>query len=92
MGIHWMCFLSGLRRFDVFLLHTNRHADTLSEAFQLVAHQMLQKMVRPGSNCPRCLFCIETTPVKMDLISHLLFVTKGLKNGLPYGKIPLLAL
>ena len=31
------------------LLHTNRHADTLSEAFQLVAHQMLQKMVRPRS-------------------------------------------
>ena len=29
------------------LLHTNRLADTRSEAFQLVAHQMLQKMAHP---------------------------------------------
>ena len=27
-------------------MHTNRHADTRSEAFQLVAHEMLQGMVR----------------------------------------------
>ena len=49
MVIHWMCWVGGWIRFDVCLLHTNRHADTRSEAFQLVAHQMLQRMVRPRS-------------------------------------------
>jgi hypothetical protein len=28
MGIHWMYWESGWIRFDVCLLHTNRHADT----------------------------------------------------------------
>ena len=28
MVIHWMCWVGGWIRFDVCLLHTNRHADT----------------------------------------------------------------
>ena len=41
--------LKAIKYENLILLHTNRHADTRSEAFQLVAHQMLQRMVRPRS-------------------------------------------
>ena len=45
MAIHWLCWVGGWIRFDMCLLHTNRHADTQSEVFQLVTSKMIYRMV-----------------------------------------------